>query len=130
MGFIKALAGPSRPLSSSMIVSTALRISPTIRHATSTAEGEEDAADEQVTAIRARKLEKAKWSTMDGYKNWLNTSGREFKDLRKGEKAVWLGGNFVYPIIYYLMNSPIPPIRLLDPLRHYHKHSRMSFTSK
>ena len=124
MPFIHCLAGPSRlPVASRLRIASASRCPAIhqsyVRHVTATtqpaslddaesgdietmdaAEEEEDEGDfGSMTAAKRYGLAKAKWSTKEGYREFITGVGQNFRDIRKGSKANWLGGPVVRLIL-------------------------------
>lgn len=90
MPIVAAVAGPSRlPFNAiTQSVKRSCSLCPARRHA-STASANSTESDADADGDEAGRLAR------QGYRDWLQTSGRQYEKVRKGQQAIWLGGSIV-----------------------------------
>jgi uncharacterized membrane protein len=43
----------------------------------------------------AKAKEREMWGSGEGFRRWLQSEGGKYRDVKKGQRANWLGGNIV-----------------------------------
>ena len=77
------IAGPSRLPFNAIRTVARQRLPTASRYASSSSSGEEQPVDQ-----RTQEAE-------DAYRSWINSTGRQYKSVRTGQRALWLGGSHV-----------------------------------